>query len=67
MHDSLLVADRSDGSERIWHCVGSQRTLSANELEAVTSGLDELLAEGTTTYSTSLPEGYETSICPEAP
>lgn len=66
-HYSLLVADWSGPSERIWHCVGSQRTLSANELEAVTSGLDELLAEGTTTYSTSLPEGYETSICSEAP
>jgi hypothetical protein len=66
-HYILLVADWSDGSERLWHCRGSQRTLSSSELEVLSSGLDDLLAESTTTYSTSLPEGYEAFICPEHP
>jgi len=66
-HYSLLVADWSDGNERLWHCVGSQRTLSSSELESLTFGLDDLLADGTTTYSTSLPEGHESFLCPEQP
>lgn len=66
-HYSLLVADWSTGEERLWHSAGDETTLSVDERRSLTSVLNELLGEGTTTYSTTLPEGYETSICPDVP
>jgi len=66
-HYSLLMADWSTGTERLWHSAGDERTLSEEELVALTSDLNELLKDGTTTYTTSLPDGYDSSICPDEP
>ncbi len=66
-HYGLLIADWSRGTERLWHSVGDERTLSMDELTSLASDLNELLSDGTTTYTTDLPEGYETSICPNDP
>lgn len=62
---SLLMADWSDGTERLWHSAGDESSLSLEELTSLTSDLNELLAESTTTYTTSLPEGHATNICPD--
>jgi len=66
-HYSLLMADWSTGAERLWHSAGDDRTLSGDEIASLTSGLNELLKDSTTTYTTSLPEGYDTNICPDEP
>jgi hypothetical protein len=64
---AFLIADWSQGSERVWHSVGDWMTLSAEELEEISSPFAAIFETSTTTYSTSLPDGYDTEMCPEEP
>jgi hypothetical protein len=62
---SLLFADWSTGTERIWHSKGDRLEHPEQGLEPLVSALDRLRENSTTTYETTLPEKYETIICPK--
>lgn len=61
----LLLVDWSTGSEQIWYSKGDWLTLAPEDMEEIGSVFEELLEDSVDTYSTSLPEGYETYVCPE--
>ena len=64
---SLLLAVWPNGAERLWHSAGDEFTLPEDELTGLTSVLNELLENSTVTYTTSLPIGHRTNICPDHP
>ncbi|HPQ39935.1 MAG TPA: hypothetical protein PLV45_06130 [bacterium] len=64
-HYDLLIADWSTGTMRTWHTVADQMEFTPDEVDSYVNALIALMEDDTATYSTDLPDGYETWICPK--
>jgi len=66
-HYSLLTADWSGESERVWHAVGDDQSLAREDMDRIVRIRNLLAGDQVTTYTTYLPDGYDAYICPDEP
>jgi hypothetical protein len=61
-HYRVLLADWSTAEERDWHAVGHTKTLTDDDAKAIWAQFSAFI-NGTTTYTTTLPEGIDILKC----